>query len=136
MGARCPKKPCTAPKIRLPEDEGGLKPRRGRAARGRGPCTGQRCWGKAAHAGCSSWGSHRPTEWLWGPVAARAPSRRLAQLTWASPAAGAGLAGVELVHPEQKSQPRSEDLFLCRSSPSLLKKHWVTLGFEREFHLT
>lgn len=30
-------------------------------------------------------------------MAALAPSQRLAQLTWASRAAGAGLAGVELV---------------------------------------
>lgn len=86
---------CTLQKIGLPEDEGSLKERE--SCQDRGPCMGRRCSGRAALAGCSLWGPYRPAGWLQSPVAAQELSQQLAQLTWASPAAGTGLAGVELV---------------------------------------
>jgi len=74
-------------KNRIARGRGQFEAQEREGCQGRGPCTGQRC------SACSSRGPYGPSGWPQGPVAAQAPSQRLAHLTWMSPAAGAGLAG-------------------------------------------
>lgn len=106
-----------------------------------GPCTGQRGSGRAACAGCGSQGPYGIPGWLWGPMAAQAPSQLIPHLLWASPATGAGLANVCVLRVETTAALRGpfpqqiisitfEDTFGCAwfwetvSSKVAAVSHW------------